>query len=135
MGAYRPNCQLVRNCVWSRPKDVVMSFQKDPIEAYIQEDGSGDDGKSGAVLMDGKAKQPRFTAKCRTLEDILTSAGLRKPAIVDYMSVDAEAAEVEIFRDFPFDEFDIRVINVEVQAKNYYDLDVIFSVANYAKVA
>mmetsp|Transcript_107654 Transcript_107654/g.285324 ORF Transcript_107654/g.285324 Transcript_107654/m.285324 type:complete len:472 (-) Transcript_107654:74-1489(-) len=135
--AYRPNCQLVRNCVWSRPRDVTMSFQKDPIEAYIQEDGSSDDSESGApgVLVEGKGSQHKFTAQCRTLEDILTSAGLRKPAIVDYMSVDAEAAEVEIFRVFPFDEFDIRVINVEVQAKNYYDLDVIFSMANYAKVA
>lgn len=133
--AYRPSCQLVRNCVWSRPRDVMMSFQKDPIEAYIQEDGTGDLGASGAVLIDGKVNQPKFTASCRTLEDILTSAGLRKPAIVDYMSVDAEAAEVEIFRDFPFDDFDIRVVNVEVQAHNYYDLDVIFSTANYAKVA
>lgn len=129
--AYRPNCELVRNCAWSGPRDVVMSFQKDPIEAYIQEDS-----ESGAVLIegDGRAK-PKFTAKCRTLEDILSSAGLRKPAKIDYMSVDAEAAEVEIFRSFPFGDFDISVISVEVQAKNYYDLDVVFSMANYAKVA
>jgi len=134
--AYRPNCQLVRNCVWSRPRKVMMSFHKDPIEAYIQEDGSADDGKSGALLIEGNSGgKPQFTAECRTLEDILTSAGLRRPARIDYMSVDAEAAEVEIFRDFPFHEFDISVINVEVQAKNYYDLDVIFSTANYAKVA
>mmetsp|Transcript_88094 Transcript_88094/g.184109 ORF Transcript_88094/g.184109 Transcript_88094/m.184109 type:complete len:476 (+) Transcript_88094:127-1554(+) len=133
--AYRPRCKLVRNCAWSRPRDVLMSFHKDPIEAYIQEDGSGDFSASGAVLINGEGAKPRFTASCRTLEDILTSNGLQKPSVVDYMSVDAEAAEVEIFRDFPFHKFDIRVINVEVQAKNYYDLDVIFSMAQYAKVA
>lgn len=128
--SYRPNCQLIRNCVFSRPRNVTMSFEKDPIEAYIQEEDS-----SGAVLIEGTGNRPKFTAECRTLEDILSSAGLEKPMTVDYMSVDAEAAEVEIFRDFPFDRFDISVINVEVQAQNYYDLDVIFSQANYAKLA
>merc|ERR1712194_476157 len=129
--AYRPNCQLVRNCVFSRPRNVTMSFEKDPIEAYIQEEDS-----SGAVLIEGDGKlKPQFTATCRTLEDISTSAGLEKPAVVDYLSVDAEAAEVEIFRDFPFDRFNISVVNVEVQAHNYYDLDVIFTAANYVKLA
>jgi len=137
--AHRPACDLVKHCVWSRPRKVVMSFQKDPIEAYIREDdGEGkteDNGISGAVLIEGEGKRPEFTAECKTLQDILRSRGLQKPATVDFLSVDAEAAEVEIFRDFPFDEFDIQVINVEVQAFNYYDLDAIILNAGYAKVA
>jgi len=112
-----------------------LSFQKDPIEAYIQEDDPQTSGSSGAVLIRGNRTQPAFTAECRTLEDILTSSGLRKPARIDYMSVDAEAAEVEIFKVFPFESFDISVISVEVQVKNYYDLDVIFFSAGYAKLA
>jgi len=135
-GAYRQRCQLAPNCVWSRPRSVVMSFQKDPIEAYIQEDASaGSGGGSGAVLIEGNGTRPRFEAVCRTLEDILSSAGLRRPATIDYMSVDAEAAEVEIFREFPFREFDISVISVEVQAQHYYELDTIFVSAGYAKLA
>merc|ERR1711920_1161953 len=80
-------------------------------------------------------ERPRFTAECRTLEDILSSAGLRRPARIDYMSVDAEAAEVDIFRTFDFALFDISVISVEVQVANYYELDSIFSLAGYGKVA
>jgi len=138
-GAYRQSCQLVPNCVWSRPRSVVMSYQKDPIEAYIQEDsgagGGAEGGSSGAVLIQGNGTRPKFEAVCRTLEDILSSAGLRRPATIDYMSVDAEAAEVEIFRGFPFREFDISVVSVEVQAQNYYELDTIFMSAGYAKLA
>jgi len=138
-GAYRSRCQLFQNCVWSRPRSVTMSFQKDPIEAYIQEEhgtaGSGAaNSTGGAVPIRGDGPRPSFTAECRTLQDILSAAGLRKPMRIDYMSVDAEAAEVEIFRDFPFDEFDISVISVEVQATNYYELDVVFANAGYAKV-
>lgn len=55
--------------------------------------------------------------------------------MVNYLSVDAEAAEVEIFRKFPFDEFDIQVVSVEIQVRNYYELDVTFFNAGYAKVA
>mmetsp|Transcript_41400 Transcript_41400/g.89758 ORF Transcript_41400/g.89758 Transcript_41400/m.89758 type:complete len:498 (+) Transcript_41400:69-1562(+) len=139
--AYRPSCELVKNCVWSHPRRVVMSFQKDPIEAYIREDETHDgsqtdsSGSSGAVKITGGGSRPEFVAECRTLKDILASQGLGRPKLVDFLSVDAEAAEVEIFRDFPFDEFDIQVINVEVQAKNYYDLDNIILNAGYAKIA
>merc|ERR1712217_156813 len=123
----------------SQPRKVVMSFEKDPIEAYIQDEGivgAGDENRgSGAVLIQGNGTRPSFSAECRPLEDILDSAGLRKPVTIDYMSVDAEAAEVEIFRVFPFGEFDISVISVEVQAQNYYTLDAIFMTAGYAKLA
>ncbi|CAK9024225.1 Hypothetical protein SCF082_LOCUS16534 [Durusdinium trenchii] len=116
-----------------------MSFQKDPIEAYIREDeaedGVQDMGSSGAVKITGGGKRPEFVAECRTLEEILRSQNLARPNVVDFLSVDAEAAEVEIFRDFPFDEFDIQVVNVEVQAKNYYDLDNIILNSGYVKIA
>lgn len=133
--AYRPNSELVRNCVWSRPRTVHMAFAKDPIEAYIQDDdeSSGAPGLGAVQIGEGGTKHAGFPAECRTLDDILSSKNLRRPAIIDFMSVDAEAAEVEIFRGFRFADFDIRVINVEVQASNYYELDLIFFTAGYAK--
>eukprot|EP00971_Amphidinium_carterae_P079620 1575700-Amphidinium_carterae.1 len=70
---------------------------------------------SGAVRIQDNASHPSFTSHCRTLEDILTDAGLRRPATIDFMSVDTEAAEVEV--------------------KNFYDLDVIFLSNGYGKVA
>ncbi|CAJ1457096.1 unnamed protein product, partial [Effrenium voratum] len=135
--AHRPACELVKNCVWSHPRRVVMSFQKDPIEAYIREDEGNTtaDDVSGAVKITGGGKRPEFVAECRTLEEILRSKGLARPQVVDFVSVDAEAAEVEIFRDFPFEDFDLKVINVEVQAKNYYELDNTILNAGYAKIA
>eukprot|EP00927_Polykrikos_kofoidii_P050579 TRINITY_DN44474_c0_g1_i1.p1 TRINITY_DN44474_c0_g1~~TRINITY_DN44474_c0_g1_i1.p1 ORF type:complete len:334 (-),score=45.78 TRINITY_DN44474_c0_g1_i1:45-1046(-) len=139
--AFRPSCKLMRNCVWSHARNVTMSYEKDPIEAYIQKDpeevrDGAPSGSSGAVLITSEgAKRPVFMAQCRRLQDILGDAGLRRPTVIDYMSVDAEAAEVEIFRDFPFADFDISVISVEIQLANYYDMDVIFSVAGFVKVA
>ncbi|CAJ1437245.1 unnamed protein product, partial [Effrenium voratum] len=108
--AHRPACELVKNCVWSHPRRVVMSFQKDPIEAYIREDEGNTtaDDVSGAVKITGGGKRPEFVAECRTLEEILRSKGLARPQVVDFVSVDAEAAEVEIFRDFPFEDFDLK---------------------------
>eukprot|EP00930_Biecheleria_cincta_P054962 TRINITY_DN41333_c0_g1_i1.p1 TRINITY_DN41333_c0_g1~~TRINITY_DN41333_c0_g1_i1.p1 ORF type:complete len:523 (-),score=87.74 TRINITY_DN41333_c0_g1_i1:14-1582(-) len=136
--AYRPACDLIKHCVWSKPRKVVMSFQKDPIEAYIREDEGGplaSENISGAVKISGEGKRPEFTAECKTLESILRGQNLQKPATVDFLSVDAEAAEVEIFKDFPFHDFDIQVINVEVQAHNYYELDAVILNAGYAKIA
>ena len=40
-----------------------------------------------------------------------------------------------MFRNFPFEDFDISVILVEVQVRNFYDLDVIFLSNGYGKVA
>merc|ERR1712137_26072 len=68
---------------------------------------------SGAVPIKGNSTRPQFAAECRTLEDILTAEGLQRPKTIDYMSVDAEAAEVEIFRNFPFEKFDISVVSVK----------------------
>lgn len=134
--AYRPNCKVVPNCVWNHPRSVVMSFEKDPIEAYIQGEVGADGAVgSGAVPIKGNSTRPQFAAECRTLEDILTAEGLQRPKTIDYMSVDAEAAEVEIFRNFPFEKFDISVVSVEVQAQHYYELDTIFLSAGYAKLA
>merc|ERR1711972_668877 len=36
---------------------------------------------------------------------------------------------------FPFERFDVSVISVEVQVQNYYELDIIFFNAGYAKLA
>jgi FkbM family methyltransferase len=48
------------------------------------------------------------TVPCDTLENLL--ADLHN---IDYMSVDIEGAELAILKDFPFKQFDIRIIGVE----------------------
>jgi hypothetical protein len=124
--AFRPNGQLLQHCVWSKPRKVVMSFSKDPIEAFIEDDIII---QNGSVWQQGGPSS--FQAECKTLAQLLTEAGLNH---VDYMSVDAESAEVEIFKVFPFNEFDISVISIEVQPHNYYTLDLIMHSAGYVKV-
>ena len=55
---------------------------------------------------------------------------------IDYMSVDVENQEKEIFQYFPFEYFDIKFIVMEVgTGVNWLDMDSIFLPQGYIKVA
>ena len=56
-----------------------------------------------------------FSADCLTLEMILDNSGLRGQRI-DLMSVDVETGELAVFEEFPFSDFDIRILVVEWMA-------------------
>eukprot|EP00397_Hematodinium_sp_SG-2012_P048949 GEMP01056269.1.p1 GENE.GEMP01056269.1~~GEMP01056269.1.p1 ORF type:complete len:257 (+),score=52.68 GEMP01056269.1:632-1402(+) len=117
---YRPRCELKMNCAWSSTREVSMAYVKDSIEATVPMDtDSADEPMKG-----------RFNATCLSLEELLGDI-----THVDYMSVDAENSELEIFRDFPFERYDIRVISIEIQAVNYYGMDAVLLRQGYAKVA
>ena len=58
----------------------------------------------------------------------------RKPRI-DLISVDAEGAELEIFKDFPFQSWDIRCIIVETSRRTSMALDSLFLPQGFVKVA
>mmetsp|Transcript_89799 Transcript_89799/g.228432 ORF Transcript_89799/g.228432 Transcript_89799/m.228432 type:complete len:275 (+) Transcript_89799:1-825(+) len=88
-----------------------------------------------------------FEARCAPLHDLLVEA---VPAvfsasddgdwtdgrpIVDFMSVDAEGAEVDIFKNFPFEAWDIRVIVVEVSRKTCMAIDSLLLPAGFVKIA
>tara|TARA_A100001015_G_C15038662_1_gene738025 strand:- start:2894 stop:3193 length:300 start_codon:yes stop_codon:yes gene_type:complete len=74
----------------------------------------------------------RFASVCLPLEEILRQADIKK---VDFLSVDAEGAEFEVFRLFPFDEFDVRLIIVEVSSPaRYVQIDQILLTNGFAKV-
>lgn len=98
-----------------------MAYVKDSIEAEVPLESNDHEGRPS---------KGEFNATCLPLEELLRDVGR-----IDYMSVDAENSELEIFRDFPFHKFDIRVINVEIQAVNYYGMDAILLRNGYAKVA
>ena len=62
-------------------------------------------------------------------------AGLRGKR-VDLLSVDVESAELEIFRTFPFADFDVRHVVVEVgSGVRWLEVDTIFLSNGFAKVA
>lgn len=117
---YRPRCTLKTNCAWSSRREVLMAFVKDSIEAEVP---LGEDHGE-------RPTKGQFNATCLPLEELLGDV-----THIDYMSVDAENSELEIFRDFPFERFDIRVLSVEIQAINYYGMDAILLRNGYAKVA
>ena len=54
---------------------------------------------------------PRTQVETRTPREVLVASGA--PAVIDYMSLDVEGAEMEILRSFPFDEYTVLLATVE----------------------
>jgi FkbM family methyltransferase len=57
---------------------------------------------------------------CLPLADMLDRHGA--PAIIDYLSVDIEGSEWEVFRDFPFDRYRFRALSIEGPDRDVRDL-------------
>jgi hypothetical protein len=55
-----------------------------------------------------KNAEPRYTA---SLKSILKK--FNAPAMIDYLSLDVEGAELFIMKDFPFDEYKFKVLTIE----------------------
>jgi len=53
----------------------------------------------------------KVQVKCYTLNELLTTAGIR---YVDYMSVDTEGSELSIIEKFDFEKFVVDIIQIEV---------------------
>jgi len=73
-----------------------------------------------------------FGARCVSLEAALELGGRKR---IDYMSVDVEGSELDIFENFPFEKFDIRVISLEVSHASAHRIDLLLLTRNYVKVA
>jgi len=90
-----------------------------------------------------------FEARCAPLHDllqegllnILTPEEMRNVSVnhmkprIDLMSVDAEGAEIEIFKDFPFQVWDIRCIVVETSRRSAMAIDSLLLPEGFVKVA
>ena len=62
-------------------------------------------------------KREETSIKCYNLADELRKKDMYR---VDYMTIDTEGNEVEVVHDFPWDEFDVRVVQIEqLLAKRY----------------
>jgi len=111
--AYR-SCRHMRNCVWSSRRSARLDCSTDAIECTVTDEHV----------------QKGFAATCLPLEEVIP-----KDRTVHVLSVDAEGAEVEIFRDFNFSAYDIRVVVVEVGSPTrYMQMDAIFLPQGYVKV-
>lgn len=77
----------------------------------------------------------QFTTNCLPLGEMLTRAGLRGRRI-DVLSIDIEQGELGVLRGLPWDEFDIRLIVVEVMpGARWLEVDTAVLPRGYAKVA
>ncbi|CAJ1389932.1 unnamed protein product [Effrenium voratum] len=75
-----------------------------------------------------------FMADCLPLGEILRRAGLT--GRIDLMNIDVEHQELAVLKGLPFQDFDIRVIVIEVtRGARWLEVDSILLPAGYAKVA
>ncbi|CAK0796763.1 unnamed protein product [Prorocentrum cordatum] len=101
-----------------------------------------------ALLRLRKGLPPRgtyFEARCAPLESLIEEglpgalagapAAVSGPLVVDLLSVDAEGAEVEIFRNFPFDRLQVRAIVVETSRRTSMAVDGLLLPMGFLKVA
>jgi FkbM family methyltransferase len=96
-GVVLGECPASRTVEITVPKSIGTAVVSDGIKAHTQ-----------------KRLRPGFTREtvpCHELQDVLREAGVRR---VDYMSIDTEGSELDVVRRFPWHEFDVRVVQIEV---------------------
>ena len=87
---------------------------------------------------DGLDEDHTFEANCFTLAEILYTKGWSKRdhnVTIHFISVDTEGSEIDIFKVFPFEIFDIRVFVIEASRDTATPLDNIFLPRGYVKAA
>jgi len=105
--------------------------------------------RPGEIPEDLHPSETYFEARCAPLDQLLIEGLARtltpeevkellerpsRPRI-DLLSVDAEGAELEIFKSFPFDVFDIRCIVVETSRRTSMAMDSLLLPQAFVKVA
>jgi FkbM family methyltransferase len=95
-------CQVLKEVVFSEPGKSVQ------FQAYGELGGVVD---TLGVWKDRAMKAPTVEFKTTTLSDIL--ARTNAPALIHFMSLDIEGAELEALKGFPFDKYKIGALAVE----------------------
>jgi len=135
--AYR-SCQVYPVCIWNH--NVGKTFQHS-IEAELAEvvadsdEAAPDEYFNPKEAFGSNSSSARvFNSTCYSLHDFLVGAGLHGRRI-DFLSVDVEHGEVEVFEAFPFEDCDIRMIVVETNRDTSFAVDVLMLSNAYTKVA
>eukprot|EP00927_Polykrikos_kofoidii_P067393 TRINITY_DN62886_c0_g1_i1.p1 TRINITY_DN62886_c0_g1~~TRINITY_DN62886_c0_g1_i1.p1 ORF type:complete len:686 (-),score=106.81 TRINITY_DN62886_c0_g1_i1:373-2430(-) len=131
-------CEVVTACAWANTTTV--RFGNDAELAAMTTDESLN-SSDPYETQSGEPSRTYFEATCQTLHDILVASvpmehverGL--PVVIDVLSVDAEGAEIEIFRGFPFEAWDIRSIVVETSRRTSMAIDGLLLTRGFIKIA
>lgn len=140
-------CQVVDACAWAN--ETTMKFANGLELAARTDKTELKPSLPGEISEDLWVSETFFEARCAPLHQLLLEgmAKLLKPGDlqdvlrekqrprIDLISVDAEGAEMEIFRDFPFQSWDIRCIIVETSRRTSMALDSLFLPQGFVKVA
>jgi FkbM family methyltransferase len=93
-------------CVWSRT-----GAQLDFSETDIAELSTLADLVDKDFNKEARKKSRTYSVQTVSLDDLLKAHDA--PREIDYMSIDTEGSELEILRNFKFDDYDIKIMTVE----------------------
>lgn len=139
-------CEVVSQCAWANK--TTFKFANGAELAAITEDETLLPSTPYEMSGDLHMADTYFEAKCAPLHDLLLQSipkavgeegleALRQGRVppIDLLSVDAEGAEVEIFRDFPFEFWHIRAIVVETSRTTSMAIDGLLLTQGFLKIA
>ena len=117
------SCEVFTGCV--AEERVERRFHKSPEHATMVQSGE----------FYNESDHDSFRGTCYPLEEVLAGAGINPGRTIHFMSVDTEGAELSIFKNFPFQLFDIRVVAVEVSRETSFAIDNLFLLNGFIKAA
>lgn len=133
------SCKVVSACAWANA--TTMRFANGAELAAITTDESLLPSDPYSMPEDRSVVDTYFEARCAPLHDLLLEglSPIRDNTgvlpRVDVLSVDAEGAEIDIFKDFPFEKWDIRAVVVEVSRRTSMAIDGLFLTKGFLKIA
>jgi len=140
-------CSVIDACAWANK--TTMKFANGLELAARTDAAELKPSTPGEIEEDTHPSETFFEARCDSLHQLMLE-GLgqllnhsevadilenRKKPRVDLLSVDAEGSELEIFKDFPFEVWDIRCIVVETSRRTSMAMDSLLLPMGFIKVA
>lgn len=133
-------CEVVSACVWANETNV--RFANGAELAAMTNDETLLPSEPYSMETENSA-DTYFEARCAPLHNLLVEVmatqhpevGVDGRPVIDLLSVDAEGAEVDIFKDFPFRVWDIRAIVVETSRRTSMAIDGLLLPHGFVKIA
>lgn len=124
-GEANRTCEHLPYCAWK--SNMNMTFEGSGHAGKIVDSSHHNNNNTAA-----KKGSSDWEARCVTLESLLDTSGLDH---IDLVSIDIEGAETAVLGSFNFSKYDISVFIVETFWLNHRDIDHIFMINGYVKLA
>merc|ERR1712032_937584 len=138
------SCAVVTACAWANATKI--KFANGMELAAMTDDDNLAPSDPFQASFNSSVGDTYFEAHCAPLHDILMASipaalgraswnDLSERPVIDLLSVDAEGAEIEIFRNFPFEVWDIHSIVVETSRRTSMAIDGLLLPHGFHKIA